>query len=170
MSFSNPANPLKKTALNGIPTKYLTAEEFAALTEEEKIADVLYIVDEAPWVPTTISIQEYDTDNWHVRKYSDGYVEFDGTFHYTVLHTNWVAWGDMYAIPVSTTPTYTYPITLTQFYDESLDVTWPEGSVLVMHGSKPTIMSTKRFGLGAAVVIAEDKAIKLHYHVTGRWK
>lgn len=59
----------------GIPTKYLTKQQFADLSEEEKMADVLYIVDEPPWTPTTISIQEYDTGSWHVRKYSDGYVE-----------------------------------------------------------------------------------------------
>lgn len=52
----------------------LTKEEYDAL--EEKEPDVLYnIIDEPPFKPINVYVQDYDTeDGWHVRKYSDGYV------------------------------------------------------------------------------------------------
>lgn len=56
--------------------KFLSKEEYDTLSEEQKQADILYIVDEPQWVPASLSIQEYDTeDGWHVRKWRDGYVE-----------------------------------------------------------------------------------------------
>ena len=59
-----------------IPTRHLTRAEYNALTEEEKQADAVYLVDEPQWVPVPLSIQEYDTeDGWHVRQWSDGYIE-----------------------------------------------------------------------------------------------
>lgn len=58
------------------PVKPVTRAEYDAFTEEEKQADAVYLVDEPPWTPVPLSIQEYDTeDGWHVRKWSDGYVE-----------------------------------------------------------------------------------------------
>ena len=58
------------------PVKPLTQGEYDGLSEEEKQAEAVYLVDEPPWTPVPLSIQEYDTeDGWHVRKWSDGYVE-----------------------------------------------------------------------------------------------
>ena len=58
------------------PVTPLTKEEYDGLSEEEKQAEAVYLVDEPPWTPVPLSIQEYDTeDGWHVRKWSDGYVE-----------------------------------------------------------------------------------------------
>lgn len=72
-----------------IPTKSLTQEEYDALTEEEKQADVVYIVDKSAWKPVPLSIQEYDTeDGWHVRKWSDGYVEMVYSFEFAPAK-NW---------------------------------------------------------------------------------
>lgn len=59
-----------------VPVKPLTQAEYDALPEEEKQAEAVYLVDEPPWTPALLSIQEYDTeDGWHVRKWSTGYVE-----------------------------------------------------------------------------------------------
>lgn len=58
------------------PVKPLTKAEYDGLSEDEKQAEAVYLVDEPPWTPIPLSIQEYDTeDGWHVRKWSDGYVE-----------------------------------------------------------------------------------------------
>ncbi|MCI8810868.1 MAG: hypothetical protein HFF84_12295 [Oscillibacter sp.] len=76
------------------PVKSLTQAEYDVLAEEEKQADAIYLVDEPPWTPAQVSIQEYDTDDgWHVRKWSDGYVEmvFDhAAGPYT--EASWSAW------------------------------------------------------------------------------
>lgn len=104
------------------PVKPLTQAEYDALTEEEKQAGAVYLVDEPPWLPVPLSIQEYDTeDGWHVRKWSDGYAEqtLTGTFTPeaydlfvkgidTVLHC--------VALPGAPFP---FPLPFTQKYSES---------------------------------------------------
>jgi len=58
------------------PVKPLTKAEYDGLSEDEKQAEAVYLVDEPPWTPIPLSIQEYDTeDGWHVRKWADGYLE-----------------------------------------------------------------------------------------------
>ena len=61
-----------------LPAEVLSADEYAALPEEEKRSKTLYGVPEPPWppMPESLSVQDYKTeDGWHVRKWSDGYVE-----------------------------------------------------------------------------------------------
>lgn len=68
-----------------LPTKSLSRAEYDAMTETEKQAEAVYLVEEPAWTPVPLSIQEYDTeDGWHVRKYSDGYVEMIVSKQYSV--------------------------------------------------------------------------------------
>ena len=72
-----------------LPTKSLTKAEYDALTEAEKQAETVYLVEEPAWEPVPLSIQEYDTENgWHVRKWSDGYVEMVYVFDYVSVAWN----------------------------------------------------------------------------------
>lgn len=69
-------NKVGNTLNLDLPTKSISEAEYNALSEEEKLADVLYLVNEPDWVSVPLSIQEYDTeDGWHVRKWSNGYIE-----------------------------------------------------------------------------------------------
>ena len=70
------------------PVKPLTQAEYDGLSEEEKQAEAVYLVDEPPWTPIPLSIQEYDTeDGWYVRKWSDGYCELSCIYEHNV--TSW---------------------------------------------------------------------------------
>lgn len=78
-----------------LPTKSVTKTEYEALTEEQKQAEAVYLVAEPPWMPVPLSIQEYDTDDgWHVRKWSDGYVEMSLLKKFTSESTmsSWNGW------------------------------------------------------------------------------
>lgn len=73
MSFANPVNPLKNI-LNGIPTKYLTKEEWDALSEDGKMDDILYIVDE-PSISLPVpepSEEVYSTEETVIGRWIDG--------------------------------------------------------------------------------------------------
>lgn len=72
------------------PVQPFTQEQYEKLTDDEKQKSMLCLVDEPPWYPTTLSVQEYDTTTddgveWHVRKWSDGYVEMSGFKNYGKL-------------------------------------------------------------------------------------
>lgn len=59
-----------------LPTKAVSRAEYEAMTETERQAETVYLVDEPAWEAVPMTIQEYDTeDGWHVRKWSGGYVE-----------------------------------------------------------------------------------------------
>lgn len=78
-----------------LPTKAVTKAEYDALTEAEKQAETVYLVEEPAWEPVPLSIQEYDTENgWHVRKWSDGYIEFVRTLNWET--SAWTAWNFPY--------------------------------------------------------------------------
>lgn len=69
----------------------------------------------------TPSIQEYDTDDgWHVRKWSDGYLEMVCTKSRTVLPDSWGAWGSFYSI---SSVNDLLPFTLTEKYSEQVTQT-----------------------------------------------
>lgn len=51
-----------------LPIKFVTKAEYNALSEEEKQAEAVYIVNEPLQMPEP-SVESYDTDDgWHVRK------------------------------------------------------------------------------------------------------
>ena len=55
-----------------MPVEVLSADEYAALPEEENRSETLYGVPEPPWtpMPESLSVQDYNTeDGWHVRNW-----------------------------------------------------------------------------------------------------
>lgn len=117
------------------------------------------------------SLEEYDQDGWHVRKWSDGYMELDGTFRHIVLASDWTEWGSVYTVGTSKLPTYSYPLPMTVLYGEIFDVTYDEsGGLMILYGNREDNTKTKHYGLSRGTVLANNHEITLHYVVTGRWK
>lgn len=118
-----------------------------------------------------ITVEDYDTDDgWHVRKYSDGYVEIDGTFSHTIHSTDWGEWGNIYSVGLSKVPTYFYPIPLTVIYGETFDVAYPvSGAIAIIYGHRESNNQTKHYGFIRGTTLAYNITVIMHYHVTGRW-
>ena len=101
-----------------LPTKSLTRAEYNTLTEEAKRADKVYLVDEPPWVPVPLSVQEYDTeDGWHVRKWSDGYVEM--TLTKEIVSFSFSSWGNGINTAQVLKPPPPLPVPLVKKYSET---------------------------------------------------
>lgn len=60
---------------NGLPVISMSYDAYQALTDDERNADVVYLITDAKQVLSP-TLTEYDTDDgWHVRKWSNGYIE-----------------------------------------------------------------------------------------------
>lgn len=120
---------------------------------------------------TSIYIEEYDTsDGWHVRKWSDGYVEMVGVFEHTLKASDWTPWGNMYSVG-SKIPIYSYPIALASIYSEVLSVNYPDGkAAAITQGTRESLNKTKLYGLIRGIPDDGDRKLVLNYFVTGRWK
>lgn len=115
------------------------------------------------------SIEEYDTeDGWHVRKYSDGYVEMFGKFDHTVLLSNWITWGNAFYQEVDT---HAYPVNLINIYSEDFSIN-PELAYIIILGESLRLSNncTKKYTLIRLTMLPDDLNTTLEYHVTGRWK
>jgi len=67
-----------------LPAKAVSRAEYDAMTEAERQAETVYLVDGPAWEAVPMTIREYDTeDGWHVRKWSGGYVEMH---HSSTIH------------------------------------------------------------------------------------
>ena len=67
-----------------LPAKAVSRAEYDAMTEAERQAETVYLVDGPAWEMVPMTIREYDTeDGWHVRKWSGGYVEMH---HSSTIH------------------------------------------------------------------------------------
>ena len=67
-----------------LPAKAVSRAEYDAMTEAERQAETVNLVDEPAWEAVPMTIREYDTeDGWHVRKWSGGYVEMH---HSSTIH------------------------------------------------------------------------------------
>lgn len=121
---------------------------------------------------TSIYIEEYDTDDgWHVRKWSDGYVEMIGVFEHTVKSSDWTEWGNIYVVSSAKFPMYSYPIALASIYSEAFSVNYPDGgAAAITHSTRESLNKTKRYGLIRGLLDGADRKFVLNYFVTGRWK
>lgn len=152
-----------------LPTKAVSKAEYEAMTEEQKQAEAVYLVDEPPWTPAPLSIQEYDTeDGWHVRKWSDGYIEMDLRTSYSAefsSSTGGFLRGDA--------GSFSYPVKLTSLYSISAGTgEGRTGGALSMFfgwmGQGVELVSTPH--LYAVATDNDSQPFKLFVHVTGRWK
>lgn len=163
--------PDKSLVLDGsnisvrIPNRPLSRDEYDVLTEEEKQAETVYLVDEPSWMPTPISIQDYDAGNgWHVRKWSDGYVEQSQTKSLSIPVSGWKRYGE--------TGTYTFeiandtpPVPLLRTSVNLLNILSVTPSLFVFCGK-----NEDRDFLGTFGVPGADRQVSLLFMVCGRWK
>lgn len=148
-----------------IPNRPLSRAEYDALTEEEKQAETVYLVDEPSWMPTPISIQEYDAGNgWHVRKWSDGYVEQSQTKILSIPVSGWKRYGD--------TGTYTFeiandtpPVPMLRTSVNLVNILSATPSIFVFYGK-----NEDRDFLGTFGMPGVDRQVSLLFMMCGRWK
>lgn len=149
-----------------LPTEAITRAEYEALTEEERQADVLLIVDEPEWSPTTISVQEYDTeDGWHVRKWSDGYVEM--LYKKTHVISKWGTAANVPGVYANVTLPSAFPVKLVKTYAEFASATKETGdSAILKHGC----YNKSRYLLNIFQNSSDSSTWTVYLYVTGRWK
>ena len=153
------------------PVTPLTKEEYDGLSEEEKQAEAVYLVDETPWTPVPLSIQEYDTeDGWHVRRWSDGYVEM--ILETTTNPSNWLLLTTN--IKYDTLTSINLPFSLVKRYKtdaNAFDNSNGYQSVAAFQklNSNHLLSSTGDFWM-LAFTNAPPKSVGVTIEITGRWK
>lgn len=153
-----------------IPTRHLTKAEYNALTEEEKQADAVYLVDEPQWVPVPLSIQEYDTENgWHVRQWSDGYAELYRLFESAPVLSKTPT--GLYHAPII--DQQTLPLPLVKKYSETASILQTGNSTFKFIGkagvSQETPTRTGRFDI-ISFADSSGEALAVSVCVKGRWR
>lgn len=153
------------------PVKPLTQAEYDGLSEEEKQAEAVYLVDEPPWLPVPLSIQEYDTeDGWHVRKWSDGYVEM--IYKKSHTGTSLAYGGESLLFFDSLNTDFQYPFALKEKFSETFNLLSCSNSGNLKHPIMYSIgglTKTNSWGLligSNPIQISADISIV----VTGTWK
>lgn len=162
------------------PNVPISRAEYDAMTDEEKDGKV-WIVDEPQWIPTTISVQDYNTDDgWHVRKYSDGYVEMSHTtllnrpvFNHATSSTD----GAYYCVirntidlPVSLVERYTLQMCVTNTGDSGNGYTLTGSSDNDPLEKAPQMSVNSTFDASPTANSAWVTGLKGLTFVTGRWK
>lgn len=155
-----------------LPTKAVTKAEYDALTKEEKQADIMYLVDEPAWEPVPLSIQEYDTeDGWHVRKWSDGYLEmwYFGQTTVSGFENQWAT--NLHFTKLC--DSLSYPLPVTTRYDEYCHIleypTNGSNRFVFVQNKRESAQSTNEYMLAAGNTIGVGD-YKYSISVTGRWK
>lgn len=110
----------------------------------------------------------YTENNWRIRKWSDGYVEFLGSFDHTVKSSDWSNWGNIYSVPFERIPTYSYPFPLSTIYFEKLDITTSSTVASINSGMRVSNDKTKYYGLVRGTKPSENINIKLNYFIAGQ--
>ena len=156
-----------------LPVEVLSGEKYASLPEEEKQSETLYGIPEPPWVPLPerLFIQEYDTeDGWHVRKWSDGYVELFCKKSGTIPVSSWVSSSSLYTV-VGFFPSSPFPFPLTRIYKEDSYVIDSWGCFTMSN----KLAENPLTGTNALRIYTYQKpgvpvTYNHYYAVTGRWK
>lgn len=123
---------------------------------------------------TTPTFEDYDTAaGWHVRKWSDGYIEMTYTASKVAVLTDWIENGNCFAID-NFFSNSAYPVNLTAHYTTLFSVT-PEG-----HGYGAWVTQTSNsnalrylpyFAIWRSTKPPSgDRTYVLNAQVTGRWK
>jgi len=160
-----------------LPTKSLTKKEYDSLSDDEKQSEHLYLVDEPPFASTDISIQEYDTDDgWHVRKWSDGYIEMFGSKAFTIAADQWTTWGSVFVINAAI-PQYEYPVPLIKKYSEFFIVEKSAPNSVMLYENRTISDPSYSTMLTHTTSIGVFRGTKgtvnygvVTYSITGRWK
>lgn len=131
---------------------------------------VLYCIKAIESVPAEKTrLEEYDTeDGWHVRKWSDGYVEMDLQYMQDNVSPE-TSWGALY---YQLAPVHAFPVPLAEKYRESCCIMGSSPSVrliLINQGSN-SLTHTSQIGFALAGKLAVAVSVTVGYTVTGRWK
>lgn len=164
-----------------IPVKQVSQSEYNEMSEDEKEQEAVYLVDEPPFLPVSVSIQEYDTEidgcQWHVRKWSDGYIDMFGKKHYKMPVST--AFGSLYRSN-GVVGNEVLPVHLIQKYGEH-DVLSTDISVSASLSVAPrttTIVDLKdwneltRTNASIIMTVSNQSNVEgpVFFHVFGRWK
>lgn len=126
---------------------------------------------------TTLSVDDYTIGDWHVRKWSDGYIEMSGEFKKIIPSTGWVSWGTGLYIFESFCTSKTLPVTLLKRYSftHSFDI-GPESSgnytsMLYVNARANPLTSTPQIGLVRGNIPNTANAYgSINMYITGKWK
>lgn len=116
-----------------LPVKAVTAAEYDDLSEEEKMADIQYMItddNEGSGVTSVYVQEEYDTTSndgatWHVKKWNNGFLEMFGRHIVSTASFN-QALGNMYRS--DSLYRIEYPFALFKIYNASIEVMYSKTS------------------------------------------
>lgn len=149
-----------------VPTEGMTQAEYDALPAAEKARGLKIITDSTP-LPANY-VEDYTTeDGWHVRKYSDGYVEMTARITgNTGIMNQWGTSG--WYVTSEPSPAANYPIPLIALYacTATMDCSTVYAMTSSVAASSTTISRFQFFRVNAD----NNKSYVLNYHITGRWK
>ena len=154
-----------------LPTKAVTKAEYDALTEAEKQAETVYLVDEPAWEPVPLSIQEYDTeDGWHVRKWSNGYVEM--SFTRLISSFSFTSWGGGVNSAPSVFKSAQFPVPLVKKFSETAGFISGANTVGWVMPDLTTSINALTHSNSYSVIRPGDNPgpATICISVTGRWK
>lgn len=115
-------------------------------------------------------IEEYDTDNgWHVRKWSNGYFEMFLTQDVDIPSSNWIAWGNIFSVPIDKTPRIMYPLSVVSKYIENVNIVYPiDGAIGIIYGPQYQ-NKTQAIGFIRGTVQSTNITVKIRYQICGTW-
>ncbi len=154
-----------------LPTRSVTQAEYDGLGEEEK-AETLFIITDAEAKPLEgVTITEYDTDDgWHVRKWSDGYVELFCKKSGTIPVSSWVSSSSLYTV-VGFFPSSPFPVPLTRIYKEDSYVIDSWGCFTMSNKlAENPLTTTHALRLYTYQKPSVPITYDHYYSVKGRWK
>lgn len=179
-----------------MPTKSLTTAEYNALSEEEKMVDVQYIitddngdggygggitieqVNEAidAAISSIPTVEEYDTyDGWHVRKWANGYVELMKKVTISVPLSSWVnAGAGDFVYSIGIIPAQTFPFVLQKKYYENCSLMYTAlwGGLVHPSGDMPSdlLNKTNTYTMLKYSKPSYNLTNSVSFYVTGLWK
>ena len=152
-----------------LPTRSVTQAEYDGLGEEEK-AETLFIITDAEAKPLEgVTITEYETDDgWHVRKWSDGYLEMSVISQHNVPSSGWSSWG-IFPDAIISNPIQ-YPLPLAALYSEALTFMDKSlaGSTILYIKTPADLTCTATYAVLSGNSNSRD--FKFSIAVSGRWK
>ena len=116
-------------------------------------------------------IEEFDTeDGWHVRKWSDGYIEMFHSRDVQVTTDMWSAWGSIFSVSVDKIPAVNYPVLLVRKYNENTAANYPFSDATGLIYGPSHEDKTQNIGFFRGTEAGVNLTIKLQYRVCGTWK
>lgn len=129
-----------------------TTAQYNQYTSRPVNAAVLYCI-KAVGPKSSFWIDEYDTtDGWHVRKWSNGFVEMFTTYEMPVEVSDWEVWDDNATVSVNNFTTLSYPVPLSILFNEQVTLhisskTSYRRAATLVYGKKGSNNETGQYGI-----------------------